>query len=165
MVTQQVPARSEGQRAMEDSLTPAERVKRQLKAGRPKRALALPASVFEAVSRLMSEAERAESLLQKYGLSPASLELQLIWRTQEHDGPFVQSRPLPASRKLGPYIDLLEQMCEDTPVDFLGVLWRLDDLDKRERAVWVTSFANDMNTVLELLEFKNKVAVVLGGKI
>jgi hypothetical protein len=165
MVTQQVPGRSEGQKAMEESLTPAERVKRQLKAGRPRRSLSLPGSVFEAVQRLVSEADRAQALLLKYGLSPAALELQLIWRTHEQDGPFVQSRPLPASRKLGPYIDLLEQMCEETPVDFLGILWRLDDLDKLERAVWVTSFANDMQTVMELLEFKNKVAVVLGGKI
>jgi hypothetical protein len=165
MVTQQVPGRSEGQKAMEESLTPAERVKRQLKAGRPKRTLALPGSVFEAVQRMMGEAGRAESLLRKYGLPSTTVTLALVCRVDNPSVQPIQAQALPANRKLGPFIDKLEQLSDAAPVDFLGILWQLDDLDKQQRVIWATPFAQDTRTVLDLLTYKNQVTLELGGKL
>jgi hypothetical protein len=165
MVTQQVPARSEGQKAMEDSLTPAERVRRQLKAGRPNKTRTIPGSVFEAAQRIVAEADRAQNLLQKYGLAPSTVALALVLRVHDPTVPPIQAHPLPASRKLGPYIDTLEQMADAAEVDFLGILWQLDDLDKRQRVIWATPFAQDTQTVMDLLTFKNQVTLALGGKL
>ncbi|HSY34437.1 MAG TPA: hypothetical protein VK814_01680 [Acidobacteriaceae bacterium] len=165
MVTQQVPARSEGRKAMDDALSPAERLGRQLKAGRLKLRSALPASVFDAVHRLMGEALRADTLSQKYGLPPATVALALVLRVHNPTVPPIQAQGLPGSRRLTLFIDNLEKMSDAAPVDFLGILWQIDDLVKQHSVIWATPFAQDTRTVLDLLTYKNQVTLELEEKL
>jgi hypothetical protein len=56
-------------------------------------------------------------------------------------------------------------MADAAEVDFIGILWQLDDLDNRQRIIWATPFAQDTQTVMDLLTFKNQVTLALGGKL
>lgn len=158
----QVPARSEGRKAMEESLTRAERVRRQLKAGRPRKASAAPRTVFDAVQRIIGEADRAQGLMLKYGLDPKGIRLTLLYRLADAA---IGSKPLPAPERIGAFITELEQIATQAGVDFLGILWGQVDLEaqaKREPewTMWITEFADDKRATLDMLAFKNKLASV-----
>ena len=100
MVTQQVPGRSEGQKAMDESLSQTEKVKRQLKAGRPRRTTAPPATVFEAVQRLHGEATRARVLMGRYGLDEQDIGLALLCRTHDPRLARILRAPLPGDGRI-----------------------------------------------------------------
>lgn len=145
---------------MEDSLTPAEKVRRQLKAGRKPKARALP-SLFEAVQRLCTEADRACGLMQKYGLDPSDIRLALLCRAEIPGRPLIQMHPLPAPGNIGAFIAPLEELASLTRVDFVGIIWQLDVRDPKEAEapviLWITEFADDKRTSLELLDYYRNI--------
>jgi hypothetical protein len=158
----QVPARSEGREAMEESLTRAERVRRQLKAGRPRKTRTAPRSVFDAVQRIIGEGDRAQGLMLKYGLDPRGIRLTLLYRLADAA---IGSKPLPPPEHIGAFITELEQIAAQARVNFLGILWGQVDLEARakrepEWTMWVTEFADDKRATLDMLAFKNKLASV-----
>jgi hypothetical protein len=157
MTAMQVPARSEGQKAMEDSLTLAKKVWRQLTAGRKRKMRALP-SLLDAFQRLCDEADRARGLMRKYGLNPDDIGLALIYRLA---GGAIGRSPLPAPGNIGVFFMKFEDIAKQASVDFLGILWQLDERDPRAKAprlMWVTEFADDKRAAQEMLAFKNKLA-------
>lgn len=146
---------------MEDSLTTAEKVRRQLKAGRKRKTVTLP-SMFDAVQRLCAEADRARSLMQKNGLNPDDIKLAIVYRVADAA---IRSSPLPAPGNIGAFITKLENIAAQARVDFLGIIWQQTDRDAgaKHKAVaptWVTEFADDKRAALELLLFKNKLAAM-----
>lgn len=145
------PARREGREAMERSLTPAERVRRQLKSGRKPRTFKLP-GLLDAVRRLCEESDRGQSMMQKHGLSPDDIHLALVWRTARGT---VGHSPLPPPGGIGQYVAKHEQV----PLDFLGIMWWQTGPDTGQTApMWITEFSADKRAALELLDYKNKLA-------
>ena len=166
MTAVQVPARTEGRKAMEESLTTAEKVRRQLKAGRPRKTSTPPHSVFEAVQRLFGEADRARELMGKNGLSPDDIRLILLCRVADIPDRPIQGAPIPAPGKIGAFITQLEELSALTRVDFLGIMWEQDDRDPRAKGkqMWITEFADDKRAALEMVAFKNKLASMSAPK-
>lgn len=136
-------ARSEGRKTMEANLTPSARVRRQLKAGRPRKIINRVIPTLEAVTRIADEADRAERMMQAEGLNPADIHLALIYCTPEKPG-FEQIgsyKWLPAPGEIGKFITALEDIAKTTAVLFLGILWYQADPDAQEKGVaWVTQF-------------------------
>jgi hypothetical protein len=153
MTAMQIPARSEGRKAMEDSLTTAEKVRRQLKAGRKRKTSVLP-SLLDAVQRLSDESVRARGLMLQYGLVPDDIRVALLCRAIVPGMPLIKRAPLPAPGSIGTFITELEKMSQMTRVDFLGILWEQVDRDPRAKmplVVWVTEFADDKQATLDML--------------
>lgn len=144
---------------MEESLTRAEQVRRQLKAGRKPKARELP-TMLEAVYRLSNEMERARGLMAKYGLSPDDIGAALLVRAEVPGRPLIQ-RAVWKPGQLGVFIHGLEQLAALTRVEFVGIMWQQTDRDPKAKAprfMWVTEFAADKSTALQLLAFKNELA-------
>jgi len=149
----QIATNKAGRDVMEASMTAAEKVRRQLKAGRKPKTRALP-SLFDAIKRLCDEADRGRSLMQKYGLDPDDIHLALIYRPA--DG-LIGSSPLPAPGSIGTFVMKFEQMGN---VDFLGILWWQTAPDTRGKSdaavpMWITEFADDKRAALEMLVYRN----------
>ena len=145
-----------GRDATEASMTNAEEVRRQIKAGRQQRTRTLP-SLFEAIKRLCDEADRGRGLMQKYGLDPEDIHLALIYRPAPG---MAGSTGLPAPGNIGPFIMKFEQMGN---VDFLGILWWQTTPENRGKGsvavpVWITEFADDKQAARDMLLFKNGLA-------
>lgn len=145
-----------GRDVMEARMTAAEKVRRQIKAGRKPKTRKLP-SLFDAVKRLCDEADRGRGLMQKYGLDPDDIHLALIYRT----GQSIGSTGLPEPGNIGTLIMKFEKMGN---VDFLGILWwqTTPDDSKGTLAVpmWITEFADDKRAAVEMLIFRNGLAAL-----
>ena len=135
---------------MEASLTPAGRVHRQLKAGRPRKTLNVALSTFDALHRLVNEADRARAMMRKAGLDPNDIKLALIYCTPEKPG-FEQIgryKFLPQPGETMEFFSGFEQEEKDSRVQYMGILWvQLDHesagaklLGRPEPVVWVTQF-------------------------
>jgi hypothetical protein len=140
---------------MDASLNAAEKVRRQLKAGRKPKTRTLP-SLFEAIKRLCDEADRGRRLMQKYDLDPDDIHLALIYRPA--DG-FIGSSPLPAPGNIGTFIVKFERMGN---VAFLGILWWQTNPKTRGKPdntvpMWITEFADDRRASLEMLMWRNRL--------
>ena len=132
---------------MEKSLTPAGRVRRRLKAGRP-RNIAL--STFDALHRLVNEADRARTMMQEAGLDPNDIKLALIYCTPEKPGfeETVGYKWLPQPGETMEFFTRFEKEATETPFLYLGILWLQMDhespgakaLGRPEPVVWVTQF-------------------------
>lgn len=142
-----------GRDVMEASMTTAEKVRRQIKAGRKPKTRTLP-SLFEAIKRLCDEADRGRGLMRKYGLDPDDIHLALIYRPAPG---MVGSTGLPAPGNIGPFIMKFEQMGN---VEFLGILWWQTTPETRGNGsvtvpMWITEFADDKRAALDMLLFRN----------
>jgi hypothetical protein len=151
-MTQNIPANKAGRDAMDASLNTAEKVRRQLKAGRKPKTRTFP-SLYQAIERLCDAADMGQSLMRKHGLDPDDIHLALLYRT---DGA-IGSSPLPAPESIGAFIAKFEQMGN---VDFLGILWWQTGPDTRGKdnttvPMWITEFADDKRASLEMLLFRN----------
>lgn len=154
-----MPARAEGRKAMEDSLTVAQKVRRQLQSGRRPEARELP-NLLDAVRRISTRADSAKWVMRRYGLDPDDIGLALLCRVQVPGMPRIQRAPLPAPEHIGTFITQLEELARLTPVDFIGILWQQADHDpkaKAPRTVWVTPFSTDKQVETELLAYKNSL--------
>jgi hypothetical protein len=147
MTAMEVPARIEGQKAMEASLTTAEKVRRQLKAGRKPKTIPVR-SAFEAVHRLFTEEERARDLMDKHGLNPDDIRVALVFRAFGS----AAHGYLPAPEKIGRLVTELEE----AKAHFLGLLWQQTDRDRKAKmpmVMWATEF--DKRDAMELLAYRN----------
>lgn len=152
-MTRNMPANKAGRDAMDATLNTAEKVRRQLKAGRKPRTRILP-NLFDAIKRLCDEADRGRSLMQKYGLDPDDIHLALIYRPANG---VIGSSPLPPPGHTGAFITKFEQMGN---VDFLGILWWQTDPATRGVGniavpMWITEFADDKRAAIEMLMYRN----------
>jgi len=143
---------------MESSMTAAEKVRRQLKAGRKPKTRTFP-SLFDAIKRVCDEADRGRSLMQKYGLDPDDIHLALIYRPAPG---MVGSTGLPAPGNIGAFVLKFEQMGN---VDFLGILWWQTAPDNRGKGsvavpMWITEFADNKQASLDMLLFRNRLTAL-----
>jgi hypothetical protein len=135
---------------MEKSLTPAGRVRRQLKAGRPRKILNAALSTFEALNRLVNEADRARTMMREAGLDPNDIKLALIYCTPEKQGfeEIGRYKFLPPPQETMEFFNSFEELIQETPVLYMGILWLQMDHEsalaksfgKAEPVVWVTQF-------------------------
>jgi hypothetical protein len=139
--------RSAGRKIMEAQLTGAARVRRQLKAGRPRKIKNEQLPTMAALLRVVQEADRARTLMQKYGCDPTHIHLALIYCTPEKPGreDAVGYKWLPSPGDTGRFFDFFDARAKDTPVFYLGVLWFQEDPEAREKnqpwqVAWVTQF-------------------------
>jgi hypothetical protein len=145
---------------MNDSLTVAEKVRRQLKAGRKQKTRSRP-SLQDAVLRLCLEVDRGQTLMQRYGLGTNDIRLFLLCRASVPGMPPIQAFEPPAPGNLGEFYTNLETLAARLPVDFLGIMWEQRDRDPKAAAPffrWITEFVDDKAASLELLAFKNELA-------
>jgi len=131
---------------MQNSLTPAARVRRQLKAGRPRKILNQQLTALDAVQRITNEADRARGMMLKAGLNPDDIRLALIYCTPMKPG-FEQAADykwLPAPSELGSYLTAFENIAKTDVLLFLGILWFQRDHtakdDSEKQVAWVTQF-------------------------
>jgi hypothetical protein len=142
--------RQEGRKAMEALLTAAGRVRRQLKAGRPRKIRNVVLSTFDALHRLVNEAENARTRMVGAGLDPNDIKLALVYCTPEKPGfeGAVAYKWLPQPGETMEFFARFESEATETPLLYLGILWRQMDhesagakaLRKPEPVVWVTQF-------------------------
>jgi len=135
---------------MEKSMTPAGRVRRQLKAGRPRKTLNVALSTFDALHRLVNEADRARTTMVEAGLDPNDIKLALIYCTPEKPGfeNTASYKWLPQPGETMEFFTRFENEATETPHLYLGILWRQMDhesagakaLRRAEPVVWVTQF-------------------------
>ena len=109
-------ARREGHKAMEDSISTAARVRRQLKAGRPRTTRSLSLNSYEAMGRIMGEADRARGLMSAAGLDHADVRLGLIVRTSTD----LHCKWLPVPEEAGVFFTAISDIAS---AYFLGILW------------------------------------------
>ncbi|MGA7257951.1 MAG: hypothetical protein WBX09_15010 [Terracidiphilus sp.] len=131
-------ARQEGHKAMEEAISAAARVRRQLKAGRPRKTRSLQLNTFEAMGRIVNEADRARGLMRGAGLDPDDVRLGLIMRT----GTNLLCKRLPPPGETGPFFKAISEMAS---VQFLGILWEQADRDAEVKGrpgfvCWITPF-------------------------
>lgn len=131
-------ARKEGHKAMESAITAAARVRRQLKAGHPRTVRSLQLNSFEAMGRIVNEADRARSLMRKAGLDPDDVRVGLIMRT----GTNLLCKRLPPPGETVPFFTAISEMAG---VQFLGILWEQTDRDAEAKSqpgfvCWITPF-------------------------
>ena len=131
-------ARQEGHKAMEAAISAAARVRRQLKAGRPRKTRSLQLNSFEAMGLIVKEADRACGLMSSAGLDPDDVRLGLIMRT----GTNLLCKRLPPPGETGPFFTAISEMSN---VQFLGILWEQTDRDVEAKVqpgfvCWITPF-------------------------
>lgn len=139
---------------VEASLTAADKVRREIKAGRKPKMRVFP-SLFYAIKLLCDEADRGRSLMQKYGLNPDDIHLALIYRP----APGMIGSTGVTRGNIGSFITKFEQM----DVDFLGILWWQTAPDGRANPnstvpMWITEFTDDKRAALDMLAFKTKLS-------
>jgi hypothetical protein len=127
---------------MEGSISMAARVRRQLKAGRPRDTSPIKGlNSFKAMGILVSQAERAGELMEKAGLDPADLRLGLIIRT----GEILSCMWLPSPDAAQKFF---EEVVSLAGAEFLGILWKQADREIEENGLplvsyWITPFVAD----------------------
>ena len=153
-------ARSDGHTAMENSISAAARVRRQLKAGRKRKIHSLSLNSYAAMGRIMGEADRARGLMRDAGLDPNDVHLGLIIRTGES----LHCMWLPSP-------DAAQKFFEDVSciagAEFLGILWKQADREIEQDGLplvsyWVTPFVTDAKAK-EQMELLRAYAVTGGN--
>ena len=133
-------ARREGHKAMEGAISAAARVRRQLKAGRPRKT-SLSLNSYKAMGVIMGEADRARGLMHKAGLDPVDVRLGLIVRTPTD----LHCKWLPVPEEAPAFFAAISGMVDAV---FLGVLWQQTDREVQADGVplsnyWVTPFVTE----------------------
>jgi hypothetical protein len=147
-------ARREGHKAMEDSISAAARVRRQLKAGRPRKT-SLSLNSYAAMGQIMGEADRALGLMRDAGLDAADVRLGLIVRTPTD----LHCKWLPAPEDAGTFF---EAISKTVGAEFLGILWRQIDREVQTNGVslsnyWVTPFVTEHEAQQQMLALRDFV--------
>lgn len=148
-------ATRKGHRAMEKAITAAARVRRQLKAGRPRTARSLTLNAYEVMGILVSQADRASSLMREARLNPKDIKLRLIIRAQE--GMLLKRLPPPGETQ--PFFQAVESMAG---AQFLGILWEQTDREaeagKPPVTYWVTPFVADAESQRQMEALMNFIS-------
>ena len=146
-------ARREGHKAMEHSISAAARVRRQLKAGRPRKT-GLSLNSYEAMGRVVGEADRAHGLMSAAGLDVADVHLGLIVRTLTD----LHCKWLPVPEEAGAFFAAISDM----DAAFLGILWQQIDREVQVNGVpisnfWVTPFVTEPKAQQQMLALRDFV--------
>jgi hypothetical protein len=141
-------ARKDGHKQMELSITAAAGVRRRLRAGRPRAARSLQLNAYEAMGRIVGDADRARTLMAKAGLDPDDIRLGLIISAE----PFPLCMRLPAPTEAGEFFKAIEGLEE---ARFLGILWEQEDrevaADEPGFTLWITPFVAEPEAQKRLL--------------
>jgi hypothetical protein len=155
-MTLDTAARRDGHKAMEDSISAAARVRRQLKAGRTRTTADVKGlNSFTALGILVSQADRARGLMRDAGLDPNDVRLGLIVRTATD----IQCKWFPGPGETGPFFTAISGMAG---ADFLGILWHQTDREKQANGVplsthWVTPFVAEPEAQQQMLALRDFV--------
>jgi hypothetical protein len=146
-------ARRGGHKAMEDSISAAARVRRQLKAGRPRKA-SLSLNSYSAMGLIIGEADRARGLMRDAGLDVADIRLGLIVRTPTD----LHCKWLPAPEDVGTFFAAIDI----SDAEFLGILWQQIDRETQVNGVplsnyWVTPFVTETEAQQQMLALRDFV--------
>ena len=147
-------ARRDGHKAMEDSISPAARVRRQLKAGRPRK-ISLDLNSYSAMAIVIAEADRARKMMREAGLDAADVRLGLIVRTATD----VHCKWLPGPEDTTPFFTAITDMVD---AEFLGVLWHQVDRECELNGValssyWLAPFVTDAESQSQMLALRDFV--------
>ena len=147
-------ARRDGHKAMEDSISTAARVRRQLKAGRPRKA-SLSLNSYSAMGLVIGEADRARQMMRDAGLDAADVRLGLIVRTTTD----LHCKWLPAPEDVAPFFTAITDMVD---AEFLGILWQQTDREVKANGVplssfWVTEFVTEPEAQKQMLALRDFV--------
>lgn len=147
-------ARRDGHKAMEDSISAAARVRRQLKAGRPRKA-SLSLNSYSAMGLIMGEADRARELMRDAGLDAADVRLGLIVRTSTD----LHCKWLPSPEDASTFFTAITGMAE---AEFLGILWQQIDREAQVNGVplsnyWVTPFVTEPEAQQQMIALRDFV--------
>ena len=126
---------------MEKAITTAARVRRQLRAGRPRSRSTSDVkglNSFSAMGLLATQADRASELMEANGLDATDLRLGLIIRTKTD----LMCKWLPSAEQTGPFFEEITKLKDP---QYLGILWQQIDRDIKQDGVpqstyWVTPF-------------------------
>ena len=146
---------------METSITAAARVRRQLRAGRPRTVRAVKdLNGFTAMGTLVNQAVRAGELMERAGLDPADLRLGLVIRTGESLHCMWLPSPDAAQR-------FFEDVDRVAGAEFLGILWKQADREIEKDGLplvsyWITPFVADTKAQ-EQMELLRAYAVTGGN--
>jgi hypothetical protein len=155
MVALNAETRRAGREAMEGSLTAAARARRAMKSGRKAKSATPVQSVFEAVQRLIHEADRAHGLMRREGLDPEDVRLTIIFRMSNG---LVGHKKLPPPEGIGAFFGELEAIeASSHPLTFLGIVWHQIDREAeaaRRDVSWITEFSEDQRGAVELLALR-----------
>jgi hypothetical protein len=146
-------ARRDGRKAMEKSISVAARVRRQLKAGRPRKT-SLSLNSYSAMGQIMGEADRARGLMRDAGLDVADVRLGLIVRTPTD----LHCKWLPAPEDAGTFFAAIDIL----GAEFLGILWQQIDREAQVNGVplsnyWVTPFVTEPEAQQQMLALRDFV--------
>jgi len=139
---------------MEESISTAARVRRQLKAGRPRSVQDVKdLNSFKAMGILVSQADRAQELMQDAGLDPNDVRLGLIVRTAKD----IMCKWFPAPEEAGPFFAAI---CDLAGAQFLGVLWHQTDREIQADGIprstyWVTPFVAEPEAQRQMLALRD----------
>lgn len=139
---------------MESAITRAARVRRQLKAGRPRTSRSLVLNAYEVMGILVNQADRARGLMGEARLNPEDIKLRLIIRAQ--DGMLLKRLPPPGQTQ-----GFFQAVASMAGAQFLGILWEQTDREaeaagKPHVTYWVTPFVTEAESerqVTALLQF------------
>jgi hypothetical protein len=147
---------SKGRTAMEDSISTAARVRRQLKAGRPRTTQPVrDLNSFKAMGILLGQADRARELMHNAGLDPSDVYLGLIIRTPND----LLCKWLPAPEGAETFFTAISGMAG---AEFLGILWQQTDREIQSNGVplsnyWVTPFVAEPEAQQQMLALRDFV--------
>lgn len=141
-----VEAQQAGRKAMEKSLTVAQKTSRRLSAGRPSSARF---NVFEAAGALVSYGTKAERLLEDAGLNPADFKMGMAYCNAEDRGLIF------AGEKSEEFFDKLRKLPAETA--FLGLWCQLIDRETDGSLTWVKPFTTDTDELSVLSDIRNRV--------
>jgi hypothetical protein len=141
---------------MENSISAAARVRRQLKAGRKRKIHSLSLNSYAAMGRIMGEADRARGLMRDAGLDPNDVHLGLIIRTATD----IHCKWLPAPEDAGPFFAAITSMAR---AEFLGILWHQTDREVEANGIplsnyWITPFVAEAEAQQQMLALRAFVA-------
>lgn len=148
-------ATRKGHKAMEKAITAAARVRRQLKAGRPRTIRSLNLNPYEVMGILVNQADRASGLMAEAQLNPEDIKLRLIIRSQ--DAMLLKRLPPPEEAKA--FFQAVESMAG---AQFLGILW--EQIDREAEAgkppvtYWVTPFVADAESQQQMEALMNFIS-------
>ena len=117
-------------------MTPAAKVRRRFKAGRPKFAAFDSMTVLMALSRTFEEMDKAATLMLEEGLEPNDVRAYLIYREPGR----IEIAMLPAPDKIGPFI---EKIARTQKPEFLGLLFYQKDREAspgKQDVTWIIQY-------------------------
>jgi hypothetical protein len=113
---------------MEESLTPAERVRRKLKSGRKPGEVAI--TPLEALHRAVERSMHARALMVEEGLNPDDIRVALVWIVPEE---VAGAKLIPASGIVGNLLVEFERRAATHTLLFLGLFWEQTDRTAEQR--------------------------------